>query len=75
MRLGRAVRLLSPREGAGPHRRWFDTLDTRQLDLRPLALFQPRRGYTPDFLSPPPVSPRARFEDPWPPIGTPLWDG
>jgi DNA-binding transcriptional ArsR family regulator len=58
-----AVRLLSPREGVGPHRRWLDTLDTRELDLRPIALLQPRRGYTPDFLSPPPVSPHARFED------------
>lgn len=29
----------------------------RGLDLRPLTLLQPRRGYTPDFLSPPPDSP------------------
>ncbi|MFI5489257.1 ArsR/SmtB family transcription factor [Micromonospora echinaurantiaca] len=58
-----AVRLLSPREGVGPHRRWLDTIDTRELDLRPIALLQPRRGYTPDFLAPPPVSPHARFED------------
>ncbi|WP_433537809.1 DUF5937 family protein [Micromonospora sp. CA-249363] len=58
-----AVRLLSPREAVGPHGRWLDTVDTRDLDLRPIALLQPRRGYTPDFLSPPPVSPHARFED------------
>ncbi|MFI5833008.1 DUF5937 family protein [Micromonospora sp. NPDC051300] len=58
-----AVRLLSPREGVGPHRRWFDALDTRELDLRPIAALQPRRGYTPDFLSPPPTGPHARFED------------
>ncbi|MFI6784561.1 DUF5937 family protein [Micromonospora sp. NPDC050276] len=58
-----AVRLLSPREGIGPHRRWLDTLDTRELDLRPITLLQPRRGYTPDFLSRPPTSPHARFED------------
>ncbi|GIH15022.1 ArsR/SmtB family transcription factor [Rugosimonospora africana] len=58
-----AVRLFSPHEGVGPHRRWLDTIDARELDLRPLALIQPRRGYTPDFLSPPPVSPHPRFED------------
>ncbi|MER7888887.1 DUF5937 family protein [Micromonospora sp. NPDC094482] len=58
-----AVRLLSPREGVGPHQRWLDTIDTRELDLRPIALLQPRRGYTPDFLSPPPAGPYTRFED------------
>ncbi|MFB9236413.1 ArsR/SmtB family transcription factor [Plantactinospora siamensis] len=58
-----AIRLLSPREGVGPHGRWLDTRDTRDLDLRPIALLQPRRGYTPDFLSPPPAGPLARFED------------
>jgi DNA-binding transcriptional ArsR family regulator len=58
-----AVRLLSPREGVGPHRRWLDSVAPRDLDLRPIALLQPRRGYTPDFLSPPPIGPHARFED------------
>jgi DNA-binding transcriptional ArsR family regulator len=58
-----ALRLLSPREDAGPHRRWLTTVDPSGLDLRPLALLQPRRGYTPDFLSPPPIGPDARFSD------------
>jgi len=58
-----AVRLLSPREDPGPHRRWLSTVDRPAADLRPLALLQPRRGYTPDFLSPPPIGPQARFEE------------
>ncbi|NUR71548.1 MAG: winged helix-turn-helix transcriptional regulator [Hamadaea sp.] len=58
-----AVRLLSPREDPGPHRGWLTTVDLQGLDLRPLALLLPRRGYTPDFLSPPPTSPLARFAD------------
>jgi hypothetical protein len=33
------------------------------LDLRPITLLQPRRGYTPDFLSPPPTGPLAQFDD------------
>lgn len=31
------------------------------LDLRPITLLQPRRGYTPDFLSPPPFDTAADF--------------
>ncbi len=58
-----AVRLLSPHEGVGPHRRWLDSLGTLKLDLLPIALLQPRRGYTPDFLSPPPIGSHARFDD------------
>jgi hypothetical protein len=33
------------------------------LDLRPITVLQPRRGYTPDFLSPPPTGPLAQFDD------------
>ncbi|NUT08458.1 MAG: winged helix-turn-helix transcriptional regulator [Hamadaea sp.] len=58
-----AVRLLSSREDPGPHRRWLATIDKQGLDLRPLLLLLPRRGYTPDFLSPPPIGPQARFAD------------
>jgi DNA-binding transcriptional ArsR family regulator len=60
-----AIRLLSPQESPGPHQRWLDGIRPHLagLDLRPISLLQPRRGYTPDFLSPPPTSPLARFGD------------
>ncbi|MCP2322619.1 DNA-binding transcriptional ArsR family regulator [Hamadaea flava] len=58
-----AVRLLSPSEDPGPHRRWLSTVDRQSLDLRPLHLLLPRRGYAPDFLSPPPSGRAARFAD------------
>ncbi|QNE22088.1 winged helix-turn-helix transcriptional regulator [Kribbella qitaiheensis] len=35
---------------------------TAGLDLRMLRAVQPRSGYTPDFLTPPPKASRARFE-------------
>ena len=54
-----AVRIATGLEGPGPgpyHRRWLQEarVRLRGLDLRPITLLQPRRGYTPDFLSPPP---------------------
>ena len=60
-----AVRLLSPQETPGPHQRWLADVRPRlaDLDLRPISLLQPRRGYTPDFLSPPPTGPLSRFDD------------
>src|SRR5262249_6204483 len=34
-----------------------------RLDLAPLLAVQPLRGYTPDFLTPPPRTPRPRLRD------------
>lgn len=60
-----AIRLTSADEAAGQHPRWLEEIRPRlgPLDLRPITLLQPRRGYTPDFLSPPPTGPSARFSD------------
>ena len=60
-----AIRLTLPAEAAGQHRRWLDEVADRVagLDLRPIALLQPRRGYTPDFLAPPPIGALATFDD------------
>jgi hypothetical protein len=60
-----AIRLTLPAEAAGQHRRWLDGVADRVagLDLRPIALLQPRRGYTPDFLAPPPTGALATFDD------------
>ncbi|GAA2780720.1 winged helix-turn-helix domain-containing protein [Kitasatospora paracochleata] len=57
-----AVRIATGVEGPGPgphHRGWLRDARPRirGLDLRPITLLQPRRGYTPDFLSPPPPGP------------------
>ena len=60
-----AVRLATGPDGPGPHhRRWLDEARPRlrSLDLRPVTLLQPRRGYTPDFLAPPPATAPADFE-------------
>ncbi|MEV6522466.1 DUF5937 family protein [Longispora sp. NPDC051575] len=60
-----AIRLTSPEEGAGHHQRWLDAARPRLagLDLRPVTLLQPRRGYAPDFLAPPPTGPLVRFDE------------
>ena len=60
-----AIRLLSSQESPGPHERWLHGIGAHLpgLDLRPISLLQPRRGYTPDFLTPPPTSPLSRFGD------------
>ncbi|MEV0647989.1 DUF5937 family protein [Phytomonospora sp. NPDC050363] len=55
-----AVRLTSPEEGKGPHAAWFDALP-RDLDLRPITILQPRRGYSPDFWTPTPLGPATTF--------------
>jgi DNA-binding transcriptional ArsR family regulator len=60
-----AIRLTSRDESPGHHLRWLDRVRPQlaALDLRPITLLQPRRGYTPDFLSPPPTGPLAHFDD------------
>jgi DNA-binding transcriptional ArsR family regulator len=49
----------------GHHARWLADVRGRvgALDLRAITLLQPRRGYTPDFLSPPPSGPSAGIGD------------
>ena len=59
-----AVRSLARR--ASPHQRpWLATVSevVRSLDLGPLLAVNPPRGYTPDFLTPPPMSATPRFAD------------
>ncbi|WUH91788.1 winged helix-turn-helix domain-containing protein [Streptomyces sp. NBC_00433] len=60
-----AVRVATGPQPPGHHRRWLADVGEalRGLDLRPLTLLQPRRGYTPDFLSPPPDRPVDAFPD------------
>lgn len=60
-----AIRLTLPQESPGQHQRWLDAVAARiaGIDLRPITLLQPRRGYTPDFLSPPPTEAAATFDD------------
>jgi hypothetical protein len=60
-----AIRLTSRHESPGRHQRWLDSVRPKvdALDLRPITLLQPRRGYTPDVLSPPPTGPLAQFDD------------
>jgi hypothetical protein len=60
-----AVRVATGPDGPGlHHRRWLADADKRlrALDLRPVTLLQPRRGYTPDFLAPPPAAPTSDIE-------------
>ncbi|NUS14906.1 MAG: hypothetical protein HOY69_26510, partial [Streptomyces sp.] len=58
-----AVRVATGPQPPGHHARWLAevTPRLRALDLRPLTLLQPRRGYTPDFLAPPPGGPVDSF--------------
>jgi Family of unknown function (DUF5937)/Helix-turn-helix domain len=57
------VRMLQRPERHGYHTRWLRrTRDAvAALDLAPLWLLMPRRGHSPDWLSPPPAGPAATF--------------
>jgi DNA-binding transcriptional ArsR family regulator len=59
-----AIRVATGPQGPGHHRRWLESVRPRldALGLRAITLLQPRRGYTPDFLAPPPLEPVGRFE-------------
>jgi DNA-binding transcriptional ArsR family regulator len=59
-----AIRVATGPQGPGYHRRWLESVRPRldALDLRAITLLQPRRGYTPDFLGPPPLRPVRTFE-------------
>jgi DNA-binding transcriptional ArsR family regulator len=60
-----AIRVATGPQGPGFHRRWLDAVRPRLagLDLRAITSLQPRHGYTPDFLAPPPPGPAPRFAD------------
>ncbi|MEU6207918.1 DUF5937 family protein [Micromonospora musae] len=60
-----AIRLTTPEDVPGHHRGFLHSVRRQlaALDLRPVTLLQPRRGYSPDFLSPPPTVPLPRFTD------------
>ena len=60
-----AVRLLTAGKQGSPHGRWIRDARGRStgLDLTGLAALSPKRGYSPDFLSPPPAGPETTFED------------
>jgi DNA-binding transcriptional ArsR family regulator len=59
------VRTLKRPERHGYHARWLRRVApaVARLDLTPLWLLMPRFGHTPDWLSPPPIGPSARFEE------------
>ncbi|MFJ5552784.1 DUF5937 family protein [Streptomyces sp. NPDC093225] len=60
-----AVRTLQRPGRHGYHLPWLRGIRAAaaELDLRPLWLLMPVRGYTPDFLGPPPLGPAAGFEE------------
>jgi DNA-binding transcriptional ArsR family regulator len=60
-----AIRVATGPQGPGCHQRWLESVRPALagLDLRAITLLQPRRGYTPDFLGPPPLTPVGQFED------------
>lgn len=54
-----AIRTATGPQGPGYHHRWLERVRPALtgLALGPIVLLQPRRGYTPDFLAPPPTVP------------------
>src|SRR3954469_12204401 len=61
-----SLRCLRDPAGAGVHLPWVAGLRDGRLagiDLAPALSLTPPRGYVPDFISPPPTTPLARFED------------
>src|SRR3954452_19889507 len=61
-----SLRRLRDPSGAGIHLPWITGLRDGRLagvDLSVALRLTPPRGYVPDFLSPPPTTPLARFED------------
>jgi DNA-binding transcriptional ArsR family regulator len=60
-----AIRVLTGPQRPDQHEPWARSARVKAagLDLRPITLLQPRRGYTPDFLAPPPAGPSAEFAD------------
>src|SRR3954469_2430853 len=61
-----SLRRLRDPAGAGIHLPWINGLRDGRLkdvDLSAALRLTPPRGYVPDFLSPPPTTPLARFEE------------
>jgi DNA-binding transcriptional ArsR family regulator len=61
-----SLRRLRDPSGAGIHLPWINGLRDGRLqgiDLSAALRLTPPRGYVPDFLSPPPTTPLARFEE------------
>jgi DNA-binding transcriptional ArsR family regulator len=60
-----AVRVLIEPDKQGHHLPWLRGLrgELDGLDLAPLVALLPRPGFTPDFLSPPPIGPLASFDE------------
>jgi DNA-binding HxlR family transcriptional regulator len=61
---GAAVRTIATPESRAYHLPWFDSLraELEQLDIASLLWVMPRRGYTPDFISPVPSGPHDSIE-------------
>lgn len=59
-----AIRTATGPQGPGYHHRWLEGVrpSLTGLALEPIVLLQPRRGYTPDFLAPPPTAPVGSFD-------------
>lgn len=60
-----AVRTFADESGRSRHESWHRLVRERaaRLDLAPLLAVQPLRGFTPDFITPPPRTPRPRLRD------------
>ncbi|MGB8945800.1 MAG: transcriptional regulator, partial [Streptomyces sp.] len=60
-----AVRTLKRPDRHGYHPQWLRRIRgaSAGLDLGPLWMLMPQRGYTPDFLGPPPIGPAATFAE------------
>lgn len=63
--LVRSLTALRDPSTAALHLPWLRSLSGRLdgVDLRPVVALAPARGYTPDFLTPPPSGPLAEFAD------------
>ena len=73
--LGSAVRITHRAEGRSWHEGWLGAIGELPPpdDLAVLHALQPKRGYTPDFLAPPPTGPATAFTDELERVaGTPL---
>jgi DNA-binding transcriptional ArsR family regulator len=60
-----AVQALADDRARSHHEPWLRLVQARaaRLDLTPLLAVLPRRGYVPDFLTPPPRTPAPRLRD------------
>jgi DNA-binding transcriptional ArsR family regulator len=60
-----AVRTVVEPHRYGHHLPWLRGIrdELRRLDLAPLLALMPARGFTPDFLTPPPLGPLAGFDE------------